>query len=61
MKISLDQKKCIGCGSCAAACPEYFKMNSNGKSELVKKNTDKTSQDLKDAVEVCPVQCIKLD
>ncbi|PIZ90306.1 ferredoxin, partial [bacterium (Candidatus Moisslbacteria) CG_4_10_14_0_2_um_filter_36_61] len=29
-KIKLDKEKCIGCGSCAAVCPEVFKVGDDG-------------------------------
>lgn len=61
MKLTIDQKKCIGCGSCAAICPEYFRMNSKGKSELIKKDAKEISKELKDAADSCPVQCIKIE
>jgi ferredoxin len=64
----VDRTKCIGCGACAAVCPAYFKMDKDGRATLIKgkgkKNVeleikDETSE-LKDAVNSCPVQCIKI-
>ena len=33
MKYNVDQDLCIGCGMCAALCPELFAMNENGQAE----------------------------
>lgn len=70
MKIILDRSKCIGCGSCAAICPQLFEMAEDGKSHL--KNSQKDSQDTetleisesgcaKEAADVCPAQIIKIE
>jgi ferredoxin len=67
-KIILERQKCIGCGSCEAVCPKYFKLVEDGKAtllgsksqgenfELEVKETGCTQQ----AAENCPVQCIKV-
>jgi ferredoxin len=70
MKIILEQKKCIGCGSCAAICPKHFKMGKNNKSELIdaKKDKDdiyekeivKVTEEIKDAESSCPAMCIHI-
>ena len=57
MKVNLDKKKCIGCGSCVAVCPDVFEMKS-GKAEVIKATTDKPCA--KEAEEICPVQAIKI-
>ena len=69
MKITHQQNKCIGCGSCAAVCPDFWIMGDDGKAKL------KGSKDMgngvfelevdspgcnKEAESVCPVQCIKI-
>lgn len=37
-KISIDLKKCIGCGSCVTACPNGGFKVINGKARVVKKD-----------------------
>jgi ferredoxin len=58
MAITVNKETCIGCGSCAALCPQTFQMNDEGKSSV-------TSQDdtdcAKNAAESCPVQAIKVE
>lgn len=56
MMIKVDEKKCIGCGSCEAICPEIFKMNK-GKAEV---KSQKNPPCLKEAIESCPVEAIKM-
>jgi len=70
MKIILEEKKCIGCGSCAALDPKNFKMTEdNSKAHLVEGNVDdekvwsketEITDDTKDATDSCPVMCIHL-
>ncbi|MBN2155826.1 MAG: 4Fe-4S binding protein [Candidatus Lokiarchaeota archaeon] len=37
-KISIDLKKCIGCGSCVIACPNGGFKVINGKARVIKKD-----------------------
>jgi len=69
MKIIHQIEKCIGCGSCVAICPEYWEMGDDGKAHLLNAKKDtKNNEELevsdagcnKEAVEICPVQCIKI-
>lgn len=57
MKVSIDKKKCIGCGACAAVCSEVFEMDGD-KAVAKTANTDKACA--KEAAEGCPVQAIKV-
>ncbi|MDD3735172.1 MAG: ferredoxin [Candidatus Pacebacteria bacterium] len=68
MKIIQDKSKCINCGSCVAVCPEYFEMengdvklkNSKKEGELLKVEIEKEIGSVKEAIEICPVQALKL-
>lgn len=67
MKITIDQEKCIGCGSCQAACEESFAMDDNNKPYFKQSPTkvnDSFETDKpgchKEAVDICPVQAIKI-
>jgi ferredoxin len=55
MTIKVDQEKCVGCGRCTEICPDTFRLNAEGKSEV-------TSQDnaecAKNAADQCPVEAI---
>lgn len=70
MKIIHQIEKCIGCGSCVAICPQSWEMGDDGKAHLLdsKINKKTNSQELEvkevgcnqEAVEICPVECIKI-
>lgn len=57
MKVKIDKNKCIGCGACAAMCPEVFDMK-DGKA-VVKKSEAKEAC-AKDAADSCPVGAITI-
>ena len=58
MHISVDQEKCIACGTCAAACPECFEIKEGGKSHPKKENCDCPKCDLKEIAANCPAEAI---
>ena len=67
MKITIERGGCIGCGSCAMLCSQCFKMESDGKSDLVggertaEGNAELEIQELscvQESVDACPVQVI---
>ncbi len=70
MKIILEREKCIGCGSCQALCPKYFKLIEDGKSNLIGSKKDSKTENeelevekedcIKEAADACPVQIIKI-
>ena len=69
MKIVYEKGKCIGCGSCETICPKYWKLNEEGKADLIgSANQPNGDQELiikeiacnKDAADSCPVECIKI-
>ncbi len=70
--IEFEREGCIGAASCCAACPKFWKLNDDGKADLVggEKNQDNSLQtkeieeeDLRgnlEAAEACPVNVIHL-
>lgn len=72
MKIIHEKSKCIGCGSCTILCPKYWEMGEDGKAHLLNSELDEKKEietleieqkDIgcnKEAVDVCPVQCIHI-
>ncbi len=65
-KLQHEREICIGCGACEAVAPDFWKMDDDGKSNLVdsteKGNTQERELDdiaeNQEAAEVCPVNCI---
>ena len=51
--VSVDAEKCIGCGACAATCPEGFEMK-NGKAHV----KDAKAPCVGDGKAGCPVGAI---
>lgn len=55
-KIEIDEDKCISCGACADAC-DNFELQDKAK---VKKSEVDDIGCNQAAVDVCPVNCIKI-
>ncbi len=55
--VSVDKEKCIGCGACAATCPDVFEMKE-GKSNVKKGKESSKIPCVKEAADGCPVQAI---
>lgn len=68
-KIILEREKCIGCGSCEAVCPKFWKLAEDGKADLLGSKAQDGNFELEveevgchqQAAENCPVQCIKIE
>ena len=68
-KIIHDRSTCIGCGACAAVCPDFWEMAGDGKSNLkgAKGKSGSFVLELPDkkcnlnAAQSCPVSCIHLE
>ena len=67
-KIVHDRENCIGCGACAAMCPDFWEMVDDGKSKLsgAKPKAGKFELEVndlgcnKDAADACPVNVIHI-
>jgi ferredoxin len=61
MKAIVDKDACIGCGLCAADCPEVFSMNGDNIAEAVVSMVPAEYKDAcRQAAQNCPVEAIKL-
>ncbi len=69
MKIIQEHSKCIGCGSCIAVCPKFFELGEDNlalikNAQAVGENQELEVKDAgcaKEAVEICPVQIIRIE
>ncbi|GAB6057961.1 ferredoxin [Desulfonatronum parangueonense] len=57
-QVYVDWDECIGCESCVEICPEVFKMTEDGsKAEVILPEGGPEDQ-IEEAMDTCPVQCI---
>jgi len=56
--VKVDKNVCIGCGMCVGMCPETFKLDADGKSEVVK---DEVTDCAQAAAKDCPVSAISVN
>ena len=57
--ISINKNKCIGCGACAAVCPDVFEIIDN-KAVVKTGQKNCKSSCVKEAADNCPVNAIKI-
>jgi len=66
-----DRPNCIGCGACAVIAPDFWEMNDDGKSDIIKavskdngwqeKKIEQKDFDINlEAAESCPVEVIHI-
>lgn len=60
-KVIVDENECIGCGACEAQCPEGFVMDNETMKAKPKKNKVEDDSCIKEAVDICPVDAIKVE
>lgn len=63
-RIVIDKDQCVGCGLCAYTAPVIFMVEDNGISSVrVAPITEEefNSEYLKDAINDCPVEAIKIE
>lgn len=61
LKVYVESESCIGCGLCVSLCPDVFKMNDSGKSEVKTNELSSLESEVKQCAESCPVNAIKIE
>lgn len=57
MKITIDKKKCIGCGTCSFLAPKVFQLGKDGKAYVLKEEVE-PSKGIDEAIGGCPSKAI---
>lgn len=52
---------CIGCGACAATCPEVFALGEDGLAEVLRAPEGDEEGLAEEAAAGCPVNVIRVD
>lgn len=60
MHVIVDLDVCQNHGQCAFAAPDVFQINADGELEYVEHPPDDQRAAVEDAVDVCPVQAIRV-
>jgi len=60
-KVVVDEDICIGCGGCVSVAPDYFELNEDGKSVVIKEYNESDQKLIEEAITACPVQAITLE
>jgi ferredoxin len=58
MEVKVDHEKCIGCGRCTEICPSTFRLNEQGKSEVISHDDIECA---KKAADQCPQEAISVE
>lgn len=60
-KVVVDGGTCIGCGGCISVAPDYFELDDEGKSQVIKEYSESDQKLIEEAIAACPVQAITLE
>ena len=54
----VDKETCIGCGLCVTVAAKTFRLDKNGKAEVINPPGDE-EKTIQEAIDSCPVEAIK--
>lgn len=60
-KVIVNQNTCIGCGVCAALCPQVYEMSSEDGKSYVKAGADHNDPGAREGEMACPVNAITVE
>ncbi|OIP88892.1 MAG: ferredoxin [Syntrophobacterales bacterium CG_4_8_14_3_um_filter_58_8] len=58
-KVHINEDECIECGACEEICPEVFMIDSSSGKATVIKPASGPEDLIEEAIESCPVSCIR--
>lgn len=62
MIAKVDRGSCIGCGACAAVCPNVFEMDDEGLAKVIATPVPAGDEEAaQEAADGCPVEAITLE
>lgn len=60
MKVKVNKNACIGCGACAACCPNVFEFDDEGYARAIVEEVPSDDKDsVKEAEEGCPTGAVE--
>ncbi len=60
-KITVDQNKCVACGTCYSMFPECFAEGEEGKSKVIDHDYKKYNHTKEEIEGACPVGAITVE
>jgi ferredoxin len=60
IKVEVDMNKCQHYGQCVFEAPTVFKLNAEDKLEYVAEADDSELDNIEAAVDICPMQAIRI-
>lgn len=60
IKVEVDMTKCQHYGQCVFEAPNVFKLNNQDKLEYVAEVNDSELDNVEAAVDICPMQAIRI-
>jgi ferredoxin len=58
--VTQTREDCIGCGVCAAVCPDNWEMSDDGLADPLNSSVDEIGCN-QEAADSCPTTCIKIE
>jgi ferredoxin len=60
IKIKVDMSQCQRYGQCVFEAPQVFRLNDNDDLEYTAEADDSERKNVKNAVDICPMQAISI-